>query len=57
MTGLRRAIGEYLTHYRAGRAHQGLGNERIERTGNASTGEVQCCERLGAILKYSRPAA
>lgn len=48
---LRKAIGEYLVHYHAERAHQGLGNTRIERTEFSGTGEVQCCERLGGILK------
>ena len=38
------------------RAHQGLGNERIEAS-ESGTGEVQCTERLGGILEhYSRAA-
>ena len=32
-------------HYHAERAHQGLGNERIERDAVAAKGEVQCRER------------
>ncbi len=54
---LRRAIGDYLAHYHAERAHQGLGNERIERTESTGTGDVECHERLGGILKCYRRAA
>jgi len=56
-SSLRRAIGEYLMHYHAERAHQGLGNERVERTEHAGTGHVECHERLGGILKCYRRAA
>jgi putative transposase len=56
-SSLRRAIREYLAHYHAERAHQGLGNERIERTESTGTGAVECCERLGGILKNYRRAA
>lgn len=53
----RRAVGEYVEHYRAERAHQGLGNERIEATKVAAgDGEVRCTERLGGILKHYRRA-
>jgi putative transposase len=44
---LRRAISEYVAHYHAERAHQGIGNERIERAGTVGNGEVVCGERLG----------
>ncbi len=54
---LRRAIREYITHYHMERAHQGLGNERIERSEPRGTGEVECHERLGGILKHYRRAA
>ena len=53
----RRAIAEYLAHYHAERAHQGVGNERITGAAEAKVGEVRCTERLGGILKhYSRAA-
>ena len=48
---LRRACSSFLEHYHGERAHQGLGNERIE-TSESGTGDVQCGERLGGILKY-----
>jgi hypothetical protein len=54
---LRRAISEYLAHYHVERAHQGLGNERVENTLPLGTGEVECSERLGGVLKYYRLAA
>lgn len=53
---LRRAVTSYMEHYHLERAHQGLGNERIE-VSIQGTGSVQCSERLGGILKhYSRAA-
>ncbi len=53
---LREAITEYLYHYHSERSHQGLGNETIEPRAIGS-GEVECSERLGGILKgYSRAA-
>jgi putative transposase len=54
---LRRAISEYDAHYHAGRAHQGIGNERIERAGAVRSGEVVCEERLGGLLECYRRAA
>jgi putative transposase len=53
---LREAIGEYIEHYHAERAHQGLGNRRIERS-SVGDGEVICDERLGGLLKCYRRAA
>ena len=56
-SSLRRAVAEYVEHYHTERAHQGLGNERIEGVVAAVEGEVQCHERLGGILKsYYRAA-
>ncbi len=56
-SSLRRAVAEYLAHYHAERAHQGLGNERIACGAVAAVGEVRCRERLGGILKsYYRAA-
>jgi len=50
-------ITSYLEHYHVERAHQGLGNERVERTQPLGTGEVECSERLGGLLKHYRRAA
>ncbi len=54
---LRRAISEYVVHYHEERAHQGIGNERIEQRGAVGDGEVVCDERLGGLLKRYRRAA
>jgi putative transposase len=54
---LRHAISEYVAHYHEERAHQGLGNERIERVGTMRDGEVLCEERIGGLLKCYRRAA
>ena len=54
---LRHAIAEYVEHYHRERAHQGIGNERIERVGAVGDGEVVCDERLGGLLKCYRRAA
>jgi transposase InsO family protein len=54
---LRRSISEYVAHYHAERAHQGIGNERIERAGPMGDGTVKCTERLGGLLKCYRRAA
>ena len=53
---LRKAIREYLAHYHAERNHQGLDNELIEPT-TVGSGDIQCDERLGGLLKYYRRAA
>ena len=55
---LRRAVSEYVEHYHAERAHQGVGNVRLDGCcENARPGAVVCHERLGGILKsYSRAA-
>ena len=44
-------------HYHSERAHQGLGNERIERVEHGGAGDVECSERLGGLLKHYRRAA
>ena len=54
---MRRAINAYMEHYHTERAHQGLGNERITRPQAIGTGEVECSERLGGMLKHYRRAA
>ena len=55
-SSLRRAIGEYLEHYHAERAHQGIGNVPIVASAPGE-GDVQCRERLGGILKHYYRAA
>jgi hypothetical protein len=53
---LRRAVGEYVTHFLEERNHQGKGNvllfPRKEEIIGSSTGRVRCKERLGGLLKY-----
>jgi len=47
----------YVDHYLAERAHQGLGNARIESAKCTCMGEVRCTEQLGGILKHDSRAA
>ena len=54
---LRRAVNEYAAHYQRERAHQGLGNERVEPGNPTGSGKVECDERLGGLLKLYRHAA
>jgi putative transposase len=54
---LRRACNEFVEHYHTERAHQGLGNERVVRAAEVGSGDVECAERLGGILKHYRRAA
>ncbi len=56
-SSLRRAVAEYVAHYHTERAHQGLGNERIEGAVVTADGEVRCRERLGGLLKSYHRAA
>jgi len=51
---LRRALNEYVDHYHAERNHQGKGNVLLfPRNRNVHPGRpVQCCERLGGLLRY-----
>ena len=53
---LRRAVSEYASHYNADRPHQGIGNATIEKSEQGS-GEIECNERLGGLLKSYRRAA
>jgi putative transposase len=53
---LRRTAASFLAHYHVERAHQGLGNERIEPA-TVGYGEVVCEERLGGLLKHYCRAA
>ena len=51
---LRNAVQHFLDHYHAERNHQGLDNELIE-PGNevgAASGNIECRERLGGLLRY-----
>ena len=57
---LRRAVGEFITHYHQERNHQGVGNRLIAPVAapTISDGRILSCERLGGLLKYyHRPAA
>jgi putative transposase len=51
---LRKAIHEFIQHYRYERNHQGLGNPLIMREESCvgSTGEIQRRQRLGGMLNY-----
>lgn len=56
---LRRALNEFVAHYRLERPHQGLGNRLL--TASASEvpkdGDVVCDERLGGLLRSYRRSA
>jgi len=56
---LRAAVREFVHHYHEERPHQGLGNELIApSTTVIGTGQMNCRERLGGLLKfYYREAA
>ena len=51
---LKRAIAAYLEHYHAERNHQGIGNELIDPGEEvcSQSGEIECRERLGGMLRY-----
>ncbi len=51
---LRRAVGEYISHYHGERNHQGLDNGLIEGDDGVGSrhGSVRCRERLGGLLNY-----
>jgi putative transposase len=51
---LRNAVREFGEHYHLERNHQGLGNTLIVpmKTTDATTGPVQCRQRLGGLLNY-----
>ena len=56
---LRAAVRTFVHHYHEERPHQGLGNELVTpKTRLTGTGQVQCHEQLGGLLKfYYREAA
>jgi hypothetical protein len=51
---LRNAVNEFVVHYRTERNHQGLENEIIDPGAEvgSSTGDAECRERLGGMLRY-----
>ena len=51
---LRRAVGEFISHYHGERNHQGLDNGLIEADDCVGSrhGGVRCRERLGGLLNY-----
>ncbi|WP_197440360.1 integrase core domain-containing protein [Polystyrenella longa] len=51
---LERALREYVAHYHSERNHQGLGNQLIDPDEDVGcvAGKLECCERLGGLLKY-----
>ena len=55
-THLRHCINEYISHYHSERAHQSLDNNIIAPLPQG-TGEIECHERLGGLLKFYRRAA
>src|SRR5437867_919077 len=58
-SALRRAVGEFVIHYHAERNHQGLFNRIIEPSDQVGreTGQIQCRQRLGGMLRYYYRAA
>ena len=57
---LRRALKEYVAHFRSERNHQGVGNRLLEpcAMGNSTDEPIRCRERLGGMLNfYYREAA
>jgi putative transposase len=54
---LRRAVASYIDHYNTERLHQGIGNRIIDAARGVETGQVECTERLGGILRSYRRAA
>jgi putative transposase len=58
---LRHVLNEYVDHYHQERNHQGKGNLLLvprPRPEGEADGPIQCCQRLGGLLKYyAREAA
>jgi putative transposase len=56
---LRRVVSEYVEHYHRERNHQGLGNRLIDRGAARvdSSGQIECRQRLGGLLRYYERAA
>ena len=52
---LRHVLNEYVDHYHQERNHQGTGNILLfplPRPEGEADGPIQCCDRLGGLLKY-----
>jgi transposase InsO family protein len=52
---LRHVLNEYVDHYHQERNHQGKGNTLLfplPRPAGEADGPIQCCDRLGGLLKY-----
>lgn len=49
---LLRALSEFVGHYHLERPHQGLGNQRIDRSSTPPFGKVEVRKRLGGLLKH-----
>jgi len=58
-SSLRRALTEYVDHYHAQRNHQSKGNILLfpRSTDHDRKRPVQCCQRLGGLLRYYHQAA
>ena len=56
---LRRALNEFVAHYRIERPHQGLGNRVLTPSASEppKDGDVVCDERLGGLLRSYRHSA
>ena len=55
---LRRALNEFIEHYRAERNHQGKGNDLLFPSEESRLRRsVSCRERLGGLLRYYGRAA
>lgn len=54
---LRRAVSSFMIHYHGERNHQGLDNKLIDGPTTVGSGEIECTERLGGLLKYYHRAA
>ena len=56
---LKPKLGSTVIHYHAERNHQGLFNRIIEPSDQVGreTGQIQCRERLGGMLRYYYRAA
>jgi putative transposase len=56
---LRRAVREYVEHYRGERNHQGIANRLIDAPAAECrrSGSIECRERLGGLLRFYHRAA
>ena len=56
---LRKSLAEFTAHYHTERNHRGLDNDLIDPGGDIgkTTGDIECRERLGGLLRYWRRQA